>query len=250
MFEAKAKLSPSASAPMHSLFVINPDRWSIAPDKAKSGVGGALVFDLPSSHDKAAARRDVRDLLRTAHSHLPPACLVAGLHSIDDPDIEADLDFVVASAPFAVLLPSVTSGADIQRLGAKIAVREAECGAPDGAVKILAVAGGTSASLFKLSTLDGASRRLRGLIWSPTALAADLGCAPDEASEPLRVARSLVLFAAAAAGVPAFEDARICGGDGERLRNVARRAKSEGFSGLLIDRVEGADLAAELFHQQ
>jgi citrate lyase subunit beta/citryl-CoA lyase len=189
---------------MRALLLVDPLDQTALAAAADSGADG-LVLDLEGAADARAARTGARTFIASRTPSAVARRLYARVHALDDPELEADLDALVAVAPDGFVLPRAVCGADVQILGAKIAVREAECGAPDGAIHILAEAATSAASIFELSSFAGASRRLSGLLWSEDRLAASLGCAADADFEPMRVARSLVLFAAAAASIPAFE---------------------------------------------
>ena len=164
---------------------------------------GALVFDLgdpAAPGDRVARRSAVAGLLahRAATPHVTLrlvriAPLASGL-------ADGDLDTVMAGAPDAILLPGAVGAIDIQHLAAKLAVREAEHGLAAGGTGIVATAADTARGVLALSTVPGASPRLRALAWDAAALAADLGTRVD--AEPCRFAHALLLTAATAAGIP------------------------------------------------
>ncbi|WP_239508501.1 aldolase/citrate lyase family protein, partial [Serratia marcescens] len=80
------------------------------------------------------------------------------------------------------------------------------------------VATETAKAVFNLGSYQGASPRLTGLTWGAEDLSADIGAETNRAAdgrhtEPFRIARSLCLFGAVAAGAqpidtvfPAFRD--------------------------------------------
>ena len=105
-------------------------------------------------------------------------------------------------APDGLVLRAAVGKRDVQRLGAILAVAEARRGRPDGGTAIVAAAADAAAGALALASLPGCSPRLAGLFWDAGALADGLGC--DRAAEPVRHARSGLLLAAAAAGVPAY----------------------------------------------
>jgi hypothetical protein len=97
---------------------------------------------------------------------------------------------------------------------AKLSAREAIAGLAEGHVKILAQAIETAAGLFAAGNFRGSSARLIGLTWGPEDLSAEIGSeanrdAQGELTEPYRLARSVCLFAAAAAGVAAIETIHV-----------------------------------------
>ncbi len=205
-----------------------------AVTQALAAGADAFVFNLAGPPSSRPGRRAaaLAALLQTGRMASPPGRMVrlAGLASglVDD-----DLDAVMAGAPDAVLLPDAVGPAAIERLGAKLAVREAEHGLEAGATRIVAAPADTGAGLLALPGLARARSRLAALLWDPATLAADLGAA-DAESEPCRVARTMLLAASAACGVPAFEAAP----DGDASALVRRRdaARRDGFAGLLLCR--------------
>ena len=68
---------------------------------------------------------------------------------------DADLDAVVPQKPDAIMLPKAEGGASVVHADAKLAVREANSGLPDGRIKIVAIATETAASLFLAGTYAG-----------------------------------------------------------------------------------------------
>src|SRR5208283_2928799 len=125
---------------------------------------------------------------------------------------DADLDAVVPARPDAIMLPKAEGGASVAHADAKLAVREATNGLPDGDIKIVPIATETAASLFLAGTYAGASKRLSALTWGAEDLSAELGAETNRDSQgvlldPYRLARALCLAGAAAAGVPAIVDA-------------------------------------------
>ena len=165
----------------------------------------ALVFDLAGASSTRPERRAeaLEALLRTAALPSPPQRIVR-LADLPSGLVDDDLDIVMAGAPDAVLLPRVVGTASIEQLGAKLAVREAEQGVEPGRTRIVAAPADTGAGLLVLSSLAQARSRLAALLWTPATLAADLGAA-DPDGEPCRNARTMVLAAAAACRVPAWE---------------------------------------------
>jgi len=136
------------------------------------------------------------------------------------------------------LLPKCVNGASLQHLGALLAVKEAEQDRPDGSTKILALATETPAALFNLGSLPGASQRLEGLAWAAEDLAAALGAEANRGADgaytfPYVLARSLTLYAAAAAGVLAIDAVHGNFRDLARLRLECEEAKRDGFGAKL-----------------
>lgn len=125
------------------------------------------------------------------------------LDALDDSGALDDLKVAAALRPAGFVLTHATGGADVQRLGARLAVEEARLGMAEGALRILAFATQTPEAVLGLASYRGASARLAGLVVTQAALAAALRAGRD--SGPVRLARDLAVIAARAAGVPVFD---------------------------------------------
>ena len=93
--------------------------------------------------------------------------------------------------------------------------------------------------MFTFASYAGSSARLAGITWGCEDLAADVGAAENRGSdgaylEPFRLARSLCLFAAAAAGVAAIDTVFTDFRDGAGLEADARAAERSGFTGKMV----------------
>jgi citrate lyase subunit beta/citryl-CoA lyase len=145
-----------------------------------------------------------------------------------------DLDAAMSAAPDGIVLPAC-GGADVQHLGVKLAVREAELGLADGTTQIIALVAAPGA-IFQLGSFVGASPRLVALAFDAQALAASLGIA-DLSAPPFALARDLTLLAAKAAGVAA-----ILADDGAANSPEAyKAAKRDGFDAIFVR--DPADIA-------
>ena len=208
--------------------------------KAIGSGADALIVDLEDSvapDRKGAARRSALGFLRDHRETASRPRLYVRINALDTPLSEGDLDAVMVAAPDGIVLPKAAGGGDAALLDARLAVREALHGWPDGGTRIVAIATETAASVFALGTYAGASPRLAGLTWGAEDLSADIGAlaarAGDAWTEPFRLARSLCLFGAAAAGVPAIDTVHTDFRDLHGLRRECEEAARDGFSGKL-----------------
>jgi citrate lyase subunit beta/citryl-CoA lyase len=201
--------------------------------------------DLPGAA-RPRARELALGLLRSVRGRSAPHLFVR-VNGLESGDIDADLDVVMQGAPDGIVLPKAHGGADVQHLGTKLALREAEYDLIDGSTRIMAIAAETPAAIFKMGTYPGASRRLAGLCWAPNDLAAAIGAkAPDGAlTAPYALARSLTLMAAKAAGVAAIDCAYANRRDIAGLKAECEAARRDGFTGkLAIDADQVAVIGA------
>ena len=141
--------------------------------------------------------------------------------------IEADLDALFGPGPEGVFLPCCDGAASLQRMSVKLALREAQAGLADGAIRIGAFAGGDAAAALALRSLTGASPRLAALAFDEAGLRAALGLAFGDGAA-VQMARGAVVLAAASAGVPALAAAVQIGEE-----DGYAAARRDGFHGAM-----------------
>jgi citrate lyase subunit beta/citryl-CoA lyase len=204
-------------------------------ERAAAGEPDALVLDLEDSvapEAKPAARGTVKAMLETG---APGKQLWVRINPLDTEWARGDLDAVVGARPYGIVLPKPRGGEDVQRLAAMLSEREAAAGVPDRQTRILAIATELGAAMFSMGSYAGASPRLWGLTWGAEDLAADIGSLGNRAdgryTEPFRVARSMCLFAAAAAGVRAIDTVCIDLQDDAIVGVESAEARRDGFTG-------------------
>lgn len=206
-------------------------------EKALTAGADALLLDLEDAVAPAAkdgARRTVAAFLAEARAEAERPRLYVRVNALDTGLTDADLAGVMMAIPDGIVLPKAAGGADVARLGAKLAVWEARAGAPDGATRILALAAESARGIFGLGTYADAGQRLMGLTWGGEDLSADVGAETnrDERgayTEPYRLARSLTLFAAAAASVDAIDAVYTNFRDLMGLEAECHEARRDGF---------------------
>jgi len=222
---------------MRSLLFVPGDSEKKLAKALESGAD-ALLLDLEDSV-AASAKPRAREIVTawlTAHKSLPVRPrLYVRVNPFDGGLTEADLDAVMAAGPDGIMLPKSLNGADVQHLGAKLAVREAERGLNDGATRIIAIATESARAIFGLSTYGGCSERLTGLAWGAEDLSADIGSdtyrlADGAYSGPYRLARDLTLFAAVAAEVAPIDSVFVNFRDDAGLRWECLAARRDGFT--------------------
>jgi citrate lyase subunit beta/citryl-CoA lyase len=207
--------------------------------KAADSAADALIVDLEDSvaaGAKDAARKGAAEFLAARRASHGRQRLFVRINSLDSGLCDADLDAVMSGRPDGIMLPKAAGGVDVQHLGAKLAVREAENDLPDGSTVILPIATETPAAIFALGSYAGASRRTCGLTWGAEDLSAALGAEtsrlPDGAyTGPYHLARDLTLFAAAAADVDAIDTIFADFRDMAGLQAECAAARRDGFTG-------------------
>ncbi len=224
-------------------------------DKAMTSGADALIVDLEDSvalDAKTRARESAAAFLAEAETQRRRPYLLVRVNSLQTGLTDADLDAVIAAKPDAVMLPKAEGGGSIAHLDAKLAVREATGGLPDGAVKIVAIATETAAALFQAGTYGGASARLTALTWGAEDLSADLGAEANRDAaggylDPYRLARALCLAGAAAAQVPAIDTVFIDFRDDAGFRRDCEEGRRDGFVGKMAIHPAQVPVINELF---
>ena len=148
---------------------------------------------------------------------------------------DADLDAVAGAAPDAIMLPKAEGGTSVAHADAKLAVREAQNGLPDGLIKIVAIATETAAIFVPRRHLCRRKQAARRTDLGRRDLSAELGAeanrnAAGDFLDPYRLARVLCVAGAAAARIPAFDTVYIDFRDVEGLRRECSEARRDGFS--------------------
>jgi citrate lyase subunit beta / citryl-CoA lyase len=208
-------------------------------DKAMTSGADALIIDLEDSialDGKAQARQSAAAFLQEAMAAPRRPYLLVRVNGLQTGLTDADLDAVAPTRPDAIMLPKAEGGAAVTHADAKLAVREAVNGLPDGAIKILPIATETASALFLMGTFAGASTRLVGLTWGAEDLSAELGAhanrdAQNRFLDPYRLARALCLAGAAAAQVPAIDTVYVDFRDDKGFRRECEEACRDGFVG-------------------
>lgn len=225
---------------MRSLLFVPADGGSKL-DKAFASGADAVIVDLEDSiapERKEAARKLAFEFLKSAAAKKGRPRLLVRINGLDTGMTDADLDAIVPGAPDAVLFPKAEGGASVVHLDAKLTAREAIAGLPEGSIKILAQGVESAAGLFLAGTFRDASARLIGLTWGPEDLSAELGAEANrdekgDLTEPYRLARSVCLYGAAAAKLPAIETVFVDFRNSEGLRRDTEMARRDGFTGRL-----------------
>lgn len=207
-------------------------------DKAMISGADALIVDLEDSvaaNGKARARRSAAAFLKDIVGAKTRPYLLVRVNSLKSGLTDDDLDAIAPERPDAIMLPKAEGGASVAHVDAKLAVREARNGLPDGHIKIVPIATETAAALFVAGTYAGASKRLSALTWGAEDLSAELGAEANRDAQgvlldPYRLARALCLAGAAAAGVPAIDTVFADFSDREAFRRECGAARRDGFS--------------------
>ncbi len=210
-----------------------PRSWLFVPADSEKKVARALdseadaiIFDLEDSvapARKAAARAILKEL--PARSGGPQWWV--RINPLRTDDHREDLDIIGIADVHGIVLPKTESGADIIELAHRT-----------GTIPIHAIVTETAASLFGLMSYRDPKSTLAAMSWGAEDLSAALGAASKydengDLSFTYRLARSLCLAGAAAAGVQPVDGVFADFRDADCLAREAAAARREGFTGKL-----------------
>ncbi|WP_419807671.1 HpcH/HpaI aldolase/citrate lyase family protein [Sphingomonas sp.] len=209
---------------LRSLLFVPGDRPERFANAAASGAD-ALILDLEDSvvpDRKAAARAAVAAYLAEQRG----ITAFVRINPLDSAFVDHDLAALADAAPDGLVLPKAEGAADIRRLGERTAL------------PILPVATETPAAIFGLGSYREAAAQLAGLTWGAEDLPAAIGAGTAREADggytaPYQLARSLTLFAAHAAAVPAIETVYPDFRDLDGLAAYAARGRRDGFTGMM-----------------
>jgi citrate lyase subunit beta/citryl-CoA lyase len=215
--------------------------------RASTSGADVLIFDLEDAVAppmKNAARALVAGWLGDAAAIT--SRLVVRVNPLDTGLTGADLAAVVRPGLAGILVPKANGAHDIATIAALIDPLERAAGMDPGTVRIMVVATETPTAMFNLGGYAPPHPRLIGLTWGAEDLGAAIGATANKEADgswtfPYQVARSLCLFAAAAAGVTPIETLYSDFRDTAGLEADCRRARRDGFLGRIAihpDQVE------------
>jgi citrate lyase subunit beta/citryl-CoA lyase len=179
---------------------------------AKALGSGADILLLDLEDSVAAGRKaEGRDMARAFLTVRPAgARAYVRINPLATEFAALDLEAVMPGRPDGIMLPKAAGGDEVRALDRTLERLEQANGLKAGTTQILPIATETARAIFTLGTYAGSSPRLAGLMWGAEDLAADIGALGNRRADstyeaPFALARSLCLFAAAAAGVAAVD---------------------------------------------
>lgn len=201
-----------------------PERF----EKALASGADAVILDLEDSvapANKPKARDSVHEFVPR---HAGETKLLIRINPLASPEFEEDLAALSGLHLFALMLPKAEGAASVRKLASALA----------SAIPILPIATETPSAIFEIGSYREVSAYLCGLTWGAEDLSAAMGAATARRTDgrytpPYELARSLTLFAAQAAAVPAIETVYPDFRDLNGLRAYAGRGRRDGFSGMM-----------------
>ena len=210
--------------PRSWLFVPADSEKKIA--KALDSEADAVIFDLEDSvapAQKAAARDILKNLPKQSNG---PQWWIR-VNPLGSEFHKDDLSLIRSAYVHGIVLPKSESGDDVTQLAHRT-----------GSIPIHAIVTETAASLFGLLSYRDPRSPLAAMSWGAEDLSAALGAsskydASGELSFTYRLARSLCLAGAVAAGVQPVDGVFADFKDEKGLKREAEAARREGFTGKL-----------------
>jgi citrate lyase beta subunit len=209
-----------------------PDRIG----RAIASDADAVAVDLEDAvapEAKARAREDVPGAVEAAAAR---DGLFLRINPVDGPDFADDLATVAALLPrlAGVLLPKIEDARAVHRLDALLGGLEATARLPVGATALLPIVE-TARGVLAAPAIAAASPRVATLLFGTLDLAADLGVTPTVEGRELLHARSQVVLATAAAGLPGpLDGPHAALDDIDGLVRASVLARDLGFTGKVV----------------
>ena len=201
-------------------------------EKALGAGADVLILDLEDAvtpDRKKEARACVTKFLSREPRDVP---LFVRINPLGSGMADDDLAAIIAGKPDGIVLPKAEGGRSLIDLDQRLKA----LGNSQSA--ILPIATETPAAIFVLGSYGGVTPRLCGLTWGAEDLPAAIGAATSREEDgrytpPYETARSLLLFGAHVAGVPAIETVYPAFRDLDGLKAYAARGRRDGFSGMM-----------------
>ena len=217
--------------------------------KATGAGADAVILDLEDSV-AADARPAARELAREYVTGKENVWV--RINPIGTDDSGADLEAVIPAAPAGIVLPKPRNAADAVQLAMALDKLEEQHDIPAGQTRIMPICTERPEALFGLSSYIDATSRLAAMSWGAEDLSAAVGASHNRDDEgnwlpPYELARSLCLFAAAAAKVAAVDTVFTDYRDKDGLARYAANARRDGFSGMLAIHPEQVEVINRAF---
>ncbi len=180
---------------MRSLLFVPADSERKIEKALASGVD-VVILDLEDSvapANKAAARALAAETLKRPRSG--PQMYVR-VNALDTGLMSDDIAAVLPAGPDGIMQPKTETGACVEKLAVMVGTD----------LPVIAIATETANAMFGLNTYRDISANLQGVAWGAEDLSNELGALANRTSDglltaPYRLARSMCLFGARAAGV-------------------------------------------------
>jgi citrate lyase subunit beta/citryl-CoA lyase len=214
---------------------VHHETLGLDPEVAGVSDARSWLF-VPADSEKKIAKAGAREILKGLPERSGGPLWWVRVNPLDSEHHKDDLELIGLPSIHGLVLPKAESGADIVQLAHRT-----------GNIPIHAIVTETAASLFGLLSYRDPKTPLAAMSWGAEDLSAALGAsskqdASGELSFTYRLARSLCLAGAVAAGVQPVDGVFADFRDEAGLQAEAEAARREGFTGKLA--IHPAQVAA------
>ena len=224
--------------------------------KAAEVKADAIIIDLEDSvaaPRKDAARRLALEFLKGAAPANRRSKVFVRINPLEAGAVGLDLAAVMPGAPDGIVFPKAAGTASIETVAHVMEALEKRENLTTGSTKIVAIAGESALGVLTLGEYAKARpSRLIGLSWGPWDLAADLGASTNRDADgafgfTYRMAMSMTLLGAKAAGVLAIDTPHTDFKDEQGLLALCKTIRREGWNGKLAIHPAQVDIINEGF---
>jgi citrate lyase subunit beta/citryl-CoA lyase len=224
--------------------------------KAADVKADAIIIDLEDSvaaPRKDAARALARDVLKTKSKAARTSKFFVRINPLESEAPLHDLKAIMAGAPDGIVLPKAAGAASVEKISRDLDKLEEQEGLAVGSTAIMAIAGESALGVLTMGEYAKVRLpRLVGLSWGPWDLAADLGASTNRDASgafdfTYRMAMSMTLLGAKAAGILAIDTPHTDFKDEQGLLVLCKAIRNQGWNGKLAIHPAQVDIINEGF---
>ena len=238
---------PSAITPVLRSLLFVPGDSERKQAKAVQSPADALLLDLEDSvavDQLPVARGRVCELLK-AHRERTRQQLWVRVNALSSGLLLQDLAAILPGEPNGIVLPKVSTPAEVVQVAHYLAALEVNLGRQVGSTQLLIIATETPQAVLNLGGYSAAlasephaRARIAGLTWGLEDLSAAMGITHKTDRQgsltfTFQLARSLCVLSATALGVQAVDGVYVDFRDTEGLKRDIESARRDGFTGKL-----------------
>ena len=172
--------------------------------------------------------------------------IIVRVNGLNTPFGKDDYEAIVRAGPHAIRMPKTETAQDVIDADKLISGIEMSAGMEQGSIKIFAAIE-SAKGVLNAQQIATASSRLVGIALGAEDFVTDLKTTRSKDGIELLTARSMILFAARAAGIDAIDTVYSNVNDEEGFSNEVRLIKQMGFDGKSIINTRQIDIVHRIF---
>ena len=172
--------------------------------------------------------------------------IIVRVNGLNTPFGKDDYEAIVRAGPHAIRMPKTETAQDVIDADKLISGIEMSAGMEQGSIKIFAAIE-SAKGVLNAQQIATASSRLVGIALGAEDFVTDLKTTRSKEGIELLTARSMILFAARAAGIDAIDTVYSNVNDEEGFSNEVRLIKQMGFDGKSIINTRQIDIVHRIF---